>query len=180
MHDFHYGGVMKQWMTYADLIKEYFYLDSLEKVRRNKDGYLRRYFKHDLVKGWISDSSYEMVSVPIIRSIIGMHQIKYILSNQPLLPNHEIDHIDGNRRNNSLNNLRLVTSVINSKNRKKRSDNTSGITGIRWSDYHNHYIIRRTIHGKRISLSRKNLGEAIKVLQELTLKDTSYTHRHGK
>lgn len=41
-----------------------------------------------------------------------------------------VDHKDGNALNNHKDNLRLVLIEINSKNATKRSDNTSGITGV--------------------------------------------------
>ena len=45
---------------------------------------------------------------------------------------NEIDHIDQDPINNRIGNLRLVNSRENSMNRRKRSDNTSGITGVSW------------------------------------------------
>ena len=44
-----------------------------------------------------------------------------------------IDHIDHNRVNNRLNNLRLVTQQTNSKNLKMNKRNTSGCCGVTWS-----------------------------------------------
>ena len=44
----------------------------------------------------------------------------------------QIDHIDGNRENNVISNLRLVNNRENTMNRRKRNDNTSGITGVSW------------------------------------------------
>ena len=44
----------------------------------------------------------------------------------------QIDHIDGCRTNCRISNLRLVNSQENSMNQRKRSDNTSGITGVNW------------------------------------------------
>ena len=41
-----------------------------------------------------------------------------------------IDHIDGNRKNNKRNNLRVVNHMENGYNRKKGSNNTSGYKGI--------------------------------------------------
>lgn len=61
-----------------------------------------------------------------------------------------IDHIDGNRKNNSVNNLRLATPFQNSANsRKTKSDTISQYKGVsknsrKWRAYiHNDY---KTIH----------------------------------
>ncbi len=43
---------------------------------------------------------------------------------------YSIDHVDGNVLNNKISNLRAVPHKINARNQKKRSTNTSGITGV--------------------------------------------------
>lgn len=48
-------------------------------------------------------------------------------------PTAQIDHIDGNRTNNRLENLRAVTNADNCKNVRMRDDNTSGAVGVYWS-----------------------------------------------
>ena len=46
-------------------------------------------------------------------------------------PEFSIDHIDGNRLNNTISNLRLAERSINQQNqRRPRSDNTSGYLGV--------------------------------------------------
>lgn len=47
-------------------------------------------------------------------------------------PPVEIDHVDGNGLNNRITNLRAVTSSDNSRNRRRSSNNTTGVTGVRW------------------------------------------------
>lgn len=47
-------------------------------------------------------------------------------------PPHEIDHIDGNRSNNAIANLRPSTHAQNMQNLAKKSSNTSGVTGVHW------------------------------------------------
>ncbi len=43
-----------------------------------------------------------------------------------------IDHIDGNRSNNAINNLRLCTQRQNSRNMPVKKNNTSGVPGVSW------------------------------------------------
>jgi len=44
----------------------------------------------------------------------------------------EVDHIDGNRYNNDISNLRPATREENTQNAKLRKDNVIGIKGISW------------------------------------------------
>lgn len=172
---------MKLVNQYKDILLEEFYLDSDENVRRAKDGYLNRFKKDDLVTFYTNATGYHVVQIPQgIRRSVFCHALKWLLANGEIPTGHEVDHIDGNKDNNMLSNLRLVTRYENNRNRKKRSDNTSGITGIRWDEGKQRYVIRRTVGDKRLSTSRKTLDEAVLVLEEYKQMDTTYTERHGK
>ena len=48
-------------------------------------------------------------------------------------PADQIDHIDGDRGNNDLANLRDVTSAENGRNQRRRSTNASGHMGVHWN-----------------------------------------------
>lgn len=103
----------------------------------------------------------------------------------------QIDHIDTNRRNNKLGNLRLVTRKHNLRNSRKSSRNKSGITGVfetanYWAAFHTDLL------GKPVKkyFSIKKLGyadakEAAKSYREsqiieLNRHGANYTALHGK
>ena len=48
-------------------------------------------------------------------------------------PSTQIDHINGNKLDNSISNLRLVNNQQNSQNKPKNKNNTSGKAGISWT-----------------------------------------------
>lgn len=56
-------------------------------------------------------------------------------------PEYNIDHIDGNKLNNKISNLRDVDQSENTKNSKKCINNTSGVTGVYWRKYRNHWSV---------------------------------------
>lgn len=166
---------------YKDILIQEFYIDSSGVIRRTNDGYLGRYSAGDEVGFYYNADGYLYVQVPRgVRRAVPKHHLVLLLNGITIPDGKEVDHIDGVKVNCSLDNLRLVTRECNSKNRKKRSDNTTGITGIAWSESKGRYIIRRTIHGNRHNYSRKTLPEAIAVLDWLKTLDTTYTERHGK
>jgi len=65
------------------------------------------------------------------RRYVRLHRVLWALAYGEW-PAREVDHIDGNRLNNCLGNLRLATASENHRNQKKRADSTSGVTGVSW------------------------------------------------
>jgi len=64
-----------------------------------------------------------------MRKTYAAHRVAWFL-HHGAWPMGEIDHINGNAQDNRIANLRDVTHKENTRNMKRRSDNTSGITGI--------------------------------------------------
>ena len=63
-----------------------------------------------------------------------------------------IDHIDNNRQNNNLINLRFATTTQNAQNAKISSKNTSGTKGVYWNKNRNKWRAQIMINGKNINL----------------------------
>ena len=73
----------------------------------------------------------------------------------------EIDHINGDRADNRLVNLREVERVDNTRNRKTPCTNTSGVMGVSWDAANSKWQAAIWVDGKSIKLGRhKNFGEA--------------------
>jgi hypothetical protein len=67
-----------------------------------------------------------------------------------LKPDECIDHINGVKCDNRLSNLRIVSEKENSKNRAKRSDNKSGVTGVYYLIEKNSWVAKwKTLSGKQ-------------------------------
>ena len=62
-----------------------------------------------------------------------------------------IDHINGNKLDNRIENLREVTIAQNNFNSKKPITNTSGIKGISWKKDIKKWIVRIPVNGKKKS-----------------------------
>jgi hypothetical protein len=60
----------------------------------------------------------------------------------------EVDHIDGNKLNNKIENLRAATTKQNQWNSKKPITNTSGYKGVSWHKNKNNWISSITLFGK--------------------------------
>jgi len=68
--------------------------------------------------------------------------------------NDFIDHIDGNKKNNSFSNLRLASKQQNAYNCKRSCKNKTGFKGVSFDSQRNKYYACINIRGKTISLGR--------------------------
>jgi hypothetical protein len=65
-------------------------------------------------------------------------------------PIEDIDHINGSRGDNRIENLRHVSRVENSRNSAMKSNNTSGVVGVSWSRRDKRWRAGICIDGKEI------------------------------
>jgi hypothetical protein len=95
----------------------------------------------------------------------------HILLAQAFIQNAEnknmVDHIDKDRANNNIDNLRWATSSQNSMNKSKSSDNTSGYSGVYFYKNTNKWIAQLRKDGKKYTKSFKTIEEAIEYRLEL-------------
>ena len=93
--------------------------------------------------------------------MLQYHRLVWILVNGDIPAGKEMDHINGNRLDNRLENLRLVTSRENNQNRSLHR--ATGMCGYRWHKRDKKWHARIYINGKHIHLGAfSNENEAQK------------------
>ena len=118
------------------------------------------------------------VSIEINSKPIMAHCLVWIMHNGSF--DGYIDHIDGNRSNNKIENLRVVTWTQNQWNRKISNNNKIGIKGVRIRKDSNKYEARITVNKKRIVLgSYKDLELAELVMIMAREKYHGVYAKHG-
>lgn len=101
----------------------------------------------------------------------------YVHGNQPT---GEIDHINGNVKDNRIENLRDVSHAINGKNCKLYKNSPSGVAGVRWVPGLKKWAAAATVDKiyYRLGLYREKLTAQI-VVENFRLKN-GFTERHGQ
>lgn len=88
--------------------------------------------------------------------VIKLHRLIWIYVHGDIPEGIEIDHINGDRQDNRLSNLRLATDQQNAVNAGVRIDNKSGYKGISWHKRIGKWQAQINISGKRVSLGYFN------------------------
>lgn len=91
-------------------------------------------------------------------------------------PKGEIDHIDGDKHNNAITNLREVTLTVNQRNRSLPSNNTSGVIGVCWHKGSERW--HASIGAKYVG-SFRNLSDA-KAARRRAEREHGYHENHGR
>jgi hypothetical protein len=143
-----------------------------------KDGVLtwKQGRKNGRVAGSLKPTGYTVVEIN--NNNIMAHRLVWMMHNGSF--EGFIDHIDGNRSNNKIENLRLATVLQNSWNRKNNSNNRTGVKGVHQIKATNKYQARICIGNKRLVLgSFEDLELAELVVMEARDKYHGKFANHG-
>jgi hypothetical protein len=95
-------------------------------------------------------------------------------------PAGEIDHIDGDRANNRIANMRDVAHFVNCRNAARRSDNISGVSGVRFQPASSRWKATIKGDGRTITLGTFDTKvEAIASRRSAELR-LNYHPNHGR
>lgn len=123
---------------------------------------------------------YPRITAGGLRGIYA-HHIAWVLF-YGVMPENHIDHVDGNPKNNRIQNLRDVPHNINHRNRKMSNTNSSGVTGVYWSKKSKKWQAQIKVDGDLKYLGCYNkIEEAAKARQAFIDENEhlGFTERHG-
>lgn len=131
------GSVSREHETMPAKPKEPLSAEELHKLFEYRDGWLYRKESVNAKNGkgakgtkvgYPDGKGYLVVSIRYKKYLV--HRLVWIMHGQADVP--FIDHIDGDKLNNRIENLREANYVINNRNAGLRRDSTSGIKGVSW------------------------------------------------
>lgn len=114
---------------------------------------LRSLFRYDAETGEIfkkvgHETAHGYERVMVFGKPIQLHRLAWALVHGEW-PQDHIDHMNGDRKDNRLSNLRHVTNTVNRQNeRRPRSNNKSGFLGVSWSKAMKKWTARIHFNGK--------------------------------
>lgn len=102
---------------------------------------------------------------------VRVHRMIWELTNGPIPDGLQVDHIDRNRQNNLIENLRVVTCAENNQNKGTYCTNKLGLKHINKRHDRDLYTVSIRKFGRRYVSYHKSLDEAVaarnKLLSEL-------------
>lgn len=102
--------------------------------------------------GYIRNDGYRIIN--LAGSYLYAHRIIWAMT-MGEWPD-QIDHINGDRSDNRLENLRSVSATENNRNLRRRAKSVSGRTGVFWDSVNNRWGASIQVDGRSIWLGRFN------------------------
>ena len=108
--------------------------------------------------GTVSSNSYAVIKIN------GMpfkaHRLAWMYA-YDTWPNHDIDHINSDKRDNRIKNLRDVTRSVNMQNQERaQKDNKSGLRGVSWNKNKKRWEAGISVNGRNEYLGSFDTTEA--------------------
>lgn len=95
-------------------------------------------------------------------------------------PKNRIDHIDGNKANNRIANLRDVTQEQNCRNLKMHADNRSGVNGVSWNAKRRRWCSEIRFQRKAKWLGRFKSFEDAVAARKAAERELGFHPNHGR
>jgi HNH endonuclease/AP2 domain len=95
-------------------------------------------------------------------------------------PQGEIDHINGDRTDNRIENLRLVSGAENQRNKKRYTRNKSGVAGVSWHASTGKWQAQINVAGRQVHLGIFDRIEDAAAARKAAEQQHDYHQNHGR
>ncbi len=96
------------------------------------------------------------------------------------LPKEQIDHIDHDKMNNAIVNLREASDQVNRMNQPPSKANTTGFCGVGYIESSGKYRARIMKNGKQLHVGCYDSAESANTAVEVARKELGFHENHGK
>ena len=135
------------------------------------------WLKHNKIAGYVNKRGYRLIKYNGVR--YKAHRIAWILFHGETAGG-EMDHINGVKDDNRINNLRVVSTQENQRNTKLNNNNTSGHMGVHFHSRDKKWVARIKIDGKYIHLGYySSIDEAVDARKKAEIK-YGFHKNHGR
>lgn len=109
-----------------------------------------------------------------------VQRVIWEMFHHPILFGFVVDHINGDRSDNRIENLRCIPQGENNKNRCIDNRNSSGHLGVFFNTYHNRWSARIYVEGQLKDLGNFTTKEEAIQARQKGEQDYGYHQNHGK
>ncbi|AYN94411.1 HNH endonuclease [Pseudomonas sp. LTJR-52] len=150
-------------MITQEQLKAKFHYSPLAGVFEKRVGTKRKGYKWVLVGTTKTDTGYASMQIMGKRYLVHRLAWLYVYGK---FPDMALDHIDGDRLNNAISNLREVTAAQNVHNSQKPSHNKSGVKGVSYCEASKTWTAQVAIERRPVFMKRyKTKEEAIQAVR---------------
>lgn len=122
-------------------------------------------------------SGYKVVKV--LGTSYTQHRVIWEMMRGVIPSGYEIDHIDQNKLNNRISNLRAVSHKDNMKNSPINSRNTSGVMGVWWRKNRSRWVAQVKDGNKSLITKHFKNKEEAEVFVKAYRKSVGFHDNHG-
>lgn len=130
------------------------------------------------VAGSVRSDGYRQISID--GKLRNAHRLIWIYANGDIPAGMQIDHINGVRDDNRLDNLRLVTTAENGRNQSIPHTNTSGVIGVSWNKHDRKWRAMIQIDRRAKYLGRFDTLEEAAAARAKAERQFGFHANHGK
>lgn len=149
-----------------------------EELTRGDKNYNAQFAGHEC--GSVDSHGYRVISYSHngSRRILKAHRLAWFIAHG-VIPEGDIDHVNRNRTDNRIANLRAVSRSVNSRNSSMQRNNTSGVTGVYWDKATGKWRANAHVNGRTRHLGYfACIQEASVVVKDFRSKHR-FTESHG-